>query len=103
MTNIVKKYLYRKIHKLNTLIGSSDSSYPQAQNKHIVKNRLLQNNYWWLLPLLNYAYKASVFLEINPVALYFFHLNSFLWKCPLTVKVQIIDHRSDFGLHQILF
>ena len=51
MINIVKKYLWRKIHKLNTLIGRSDDSQSQAQNKYIVKNRQLQNNYWWVLPL----------------------------------------------------
>ena len=38
--------------------------------------------------LLSSAYKASVFSEINPVPPYFFHLKSFLWKGPLTVKVR---------------
>ena len=37
---------------------------------------------------LSSAYKASVFSEINPVPPYFFHLKSFLWKGPLTVKVR---------------
>ena len=47
--NIVKKYPRRKIHKLNTLIGSSDDSQPQAQNKYAVKNHQLHK---LLLPLL---------------------------------------------------
>ena len=51
MINVVKKYLGRKIHELNTLIGFSNDSESPAPNKYIVKNRLLQNNYWWLLPL----------------------------------------------------
>ena len=50
MINIVKKYLWRRIHELNTLIWSSDDSLPQAQNKYIVKTHLLQNNYQWLYP-----------------------------------------------------
>ena len=38
---------------------------------------------------LSSAYKTSVFFsEINSVPLYFFHLKSFLWKGPLTVKVR---------------
>ena len=47
---------------------------------------------------LSSAYKASVFSEINPVPLYFFHLKSFLWNGPLAVKVrkkiinQILDN-----------
>ena len=45
MINIVKKYLRKKIHELNTLIGCSEDSLTQAQNKYIVKNHLLQNNY----------------------------------------------------------
>ena len=32
--------------------------------------------------------KASVFSEINPVPPFFFHLKSFLWKSPLTVRVR---------------
>ena len=31
--------------------GSSFDSYAQAQNKYTAKSRLVQNNYWWLLPL----------------------------------------------------
>ena len=31
MINIVKKYMWRKIHALNTLIGSSNDSEPQSQ------------------------------------------------------------------------
>ena len=47
MINIFKKYLWRKIHELNTLIRSSnDSKY-----KYIVKKYLLQNTYWQLLLL----------------------------------------------------
>ena len=49
MINIVKTYLRRKIHEINTLIGSADESYLQAQNKYIANIRLLQKNYWWLL------------------------------------------------------
>ena len=45
MVNIVKKYARRKIHKLNTLIGTSDDSEPQAENKYTEKNGLLRNNY----------------------------------------------------------
>ena len=37
MINIIKKFLWRKIHELNTLIGCSDDSESQAQNKHLVK------------------------------------------------------------------
>ena len=37
---------------------------------------------------LSSTYKASVFSEINHVPPYFFHLKSFLWKGPLTVKVR---------------
>ena len=37
--------------------------------------------------LLSSAYKTSVFSEINPVPLYFFHLKPFLWKGPLTIKI----------------
>ena len=37
---------------------------------------------------LSSTYKASVFSEINPVPPYFFHLKSFLWEVPLTVKVK---------------
>ena len=51
MINIVKKYLRREIHELNTLIGCSDDSESQTQNKYIIKNLLLQSNYWWLLSL----------------------------------------------------
>ena len=42
---------------------------------------------------LSSAYKTFVFSEINPVPPIFFHLKSFLWKGPLTVKVRkkIID------------
>ena len=42
---------------------------------------------------LSSAYKTSVFSEINAVPPYFYHLKSFLWKGPLTVKVRkkIID------------
>ena len=53
MINIVKKYLWRKIHELKTLFGSSDDSYLQAQDKYIAKIRLQQNNYWRLLLLFN--------------------------------------------------
>ena len=51
---------------------------------------------------LSSTYKASVFPEIKPASSYFFHLNSFLWKGPLTFKVRKI-YRSDFELHQVLF
>ena len=42
---------------------------------------------------LSSAYKTSVLSESNPVPPIFFHLKSFLWKGPLTVKVRkkIID------------
>ena len=42
---------------------------------------------------LSSLYKTSVFSEIDPVPPIFFHLKSFLWKAPLTVKVRkrIID------------
>ena len=40
------------------------------------------------LPLSS-AYKTTVYSEINPVPPYiFFHLTSFIWKGPLTVKVR---------------
>ena len=51
IVNIVTKYLSKKIHELITLIGSSNDSYPQVPNEYIGKNRLLQNNYWWLFLL----------------------------------------------------
>ena len=38
--------------------------------------------------VLSSAYRASVFSEIDPVPLFFFHLKSFLWKGPRTVKVR---------------
>ena len=38
--------------------------------------------------LLSSANKASVFTESNPVPHVFFHLRSFLWKGPQTVKVR---------------
>ena len=43
--------------------------------------------------LLSTAHKTSVFSEIKPVPPHSFHLKSFLWKVPLTVKVRkkIID------------
>ena len=41
-----KRSMKKKIHKLITWTGSSGYYYPQAQNKYIVKIRLLQNNYW---------------------------------------------------------
>ena len=37
---------------------------------------------------LSSAYKTSVFSEIHSVPYIFFHLKSFLWKGPLTVKVR---------------
>ena len=42
---------------------------------------------------LSSAYKIPVFSEINPVTPIFFHLESFLWKGPLTAKVRkkVID------------
>ena len=105
MINIVKKYLRRKIHELNTLIGTCDDSSPQAQNKYIVKYRRLRKK-----PLvaasalsLSIAYKTSIFSEINPIAQSFFHLKSFLWKGLLTGKIRKKNHRLDFGLHQFLF
>ena len=91
MINIVKKYLRRKIHELNTLIGSFDDSQPQAQNKYIVTNRLLQKSYQGSFR--SFVKFCSVFSGINHVPPYFFYLKFFLWKCPLTVKVRkkIID------------
>ena len=42
--------------------------------------------------LLTSTYKASVFSESYPTPpfIFFFHLKSFLWKDPLTVKVKKI-------------
>ena len=71
----LKKYMLRKIYELNTLIGYSDDSYPQAQNKYIVKIRRLQNNYWWrcFYYFVKFCtYKASVFSETNLIPPYFF-------------------------------
>ena len=45
MVNIVKKYVRRKSHKLNTLLGTSDDSEPRAENIYTEKNGLLRNNY----------------------------------------------------------
>ena len=72
MINMIKKHLWRKIYELNILIGCSDDSYTQAQNKYTVKKRLLQSNYRWLLPLFRSAYKTSFFSEINPIRPYLF-------------------------------
>ena len=92
MINVIKKILYRKIQELNTSSGSSNDSLSQAPNKHILKNRLLQNKSWWLVAasalLLSSACKAFVFSENSPLPSYFFHLKSFLWKGLLTVKVR---------------
>ena len=90
MINIVKKYLRGKIHLLNTLNKCSENSQSQAQNKYIVKNRLLQNNYWWLLPLFRYVLhtKLPFFQKLTSYPHIFFHLKHFLWKGPLTVKVR---------------
>ena len=48
--------------------------------------------------LLISVYNASVFSDINPVPPYFFHLRSFLWKEPMTVKVRktIIDQNLGY-------
>ena len=94
MINIFKKYLWRKIHELNTLIRSSnDSKY-----KYIVKKYLLQNTYWQLLLLFRKVLQAKfpLFSEINSYPHIFSHLKifPFLWKGPLAVKVttkKIID------------
>ena len=51
MINNIKKYLWRKIHELNTLIRCSDDFWSQTENKYTVKNRLLQSKYRWLLPI----------------------------------------------------
>ena len=50
MINIVKKYLLRKIHKLNTLIDLQMILSHKHRINIIVKNRLLQNNDCWLFP-----------------------------------------------------
>ena len=95
MINIVKKCLWKKIYELNTLIGCSDDFESQAQYNYIVKNRLLQSNYWWLLPLFCYVLHPKLrFLQKLALHRYtFFYLKSFLRKCSLTVKVRkkIID------------
>ena len=85
MINIVKKYLWRRIHELNTLISSSDDSLPQAQNKYIVNIRLLQNNYWWL------------YLHI------FFHLKDFLQIGPQFLFWNACTLRSSFRISLIVF
>ena len=74
MINIVKKYLWKEIHELNILIGCSDDSLSQAQNKYTVKNRLLRNNYRWLLPLFRQILRTKLpyFSEINLVPPLFF-------------------------------
>ena len=48
--------------------------------------------------LLSSVYNASVFSDINPVPLYFFHLRSFLWKELMTDKVRktIIDQNLGY-------
>ena len=95
MLNVVNKYLWRKIHKLNTLIGSSNDSQPQAPNKYIVKNQLLQNNYWWLLPLFRYVLHLNLpfFQKVAPYLHIFFRLKSYLWKGLLTAKVRKKNHQ----------
>ena len=103
MINIVKNYLWMKIHKLNTLIGCSDDSWSQAQNKYIVKNRLLRDNYRWLLLLLRSAYKASTFFQkLTSYPHILFNLKSFLWKGPLIVKVRKKKSSIRFCLNQFL-
>ena len=100
-----KKYLRGKIQELTTFIGCSNDSQPQAPNKYIVKNRLLQKNYWWLLLLFRYVLHEKLPF-FKKVALYphiFYHLKSFLRKGLLTVKVRKKSLPSDFGLHQFLF
>ena len=81
MINIVKKYLERKIHEV---IGSSDDSWPQLQNKYIATVRLLQYNYWWLFPLFRYVLhtKFPFFQKLTPYPYIFFHLESILWNVP---------------------
>ena len=95
MINTVKKYLSRKIHKLNTLIGSSNNCQSQAPNKYIVKNQLLQNNYWWLLPLFRYVLHLNLpfFQKVAPYLHIFFRLKSYLWKGLLTAKVRKKNHQ----------
>ena len=90
MINIVKKYLWKKIHDLNNLSWSSFDSQRQAQNRYIVESRLVQNNYWWLLRLFRYVLHTKLpFCEkLTPYPHIFFHLKSFLWKGPLTAKVR---------------
>ena len=59
--NILKKYLRRKIHELNTLIGIL-MIHSHKHNKYIVKYCLLWNNYWQMLLL---------FCEVLPTKLPF--------------------------------
>ena len=93
MNNIVKKYLRKKTDELNTLIRSSFDSWPQAQNKYIVKICMVQNSYWWLLPLFGKVLhtKLPFSQKLTPITPYFFHLKSFLWKRPLTINVRKIS------------
>ena len=102
--NVVRKYLWRKIHELNTLTGSTADSQPQAQNKYVVKNSLVKNNYWWLPPLFCYVLytKRRISQKLIPYPHIFLHLKSFLWKGPLIDKVRKKNHRWDFGLHQLI-
>ena len=62
----------------------------KTQNKYIVKNHLLHNNYWWLLPPFRQVLhtKLPLFSEINPVPPLFFYLESFLWKGPWQSKLE---------------
>ena len=105
--NIVKKYLWRKIHKLNTLIRSSNDSQPEPPNKYIVKNPLLENKYWWLLLFFHQVLLVKLlffFSESSPVPHLLSHTftqNPFYGRVFWQSKLEK-NHQSDFLLHQFL-
>ena len=105
MINIVKKHFRRKIHELNTLIGSSDDSQPRAQNKYIAEFCLLQNNYYRITAAstlqLSSANKAFVLSETKPVHIFMFSLKLFAMELP-SVSVLKHVHIQVIFLHELL-
>ena len=93
MINIVKKYMWKKIYELNTLIAYSDDFSHRYRINILQKIACKKSPGGCFHSKLSPAYKASVFAKINPVPPICFHLKCFLWKGLLTVKVRkkIID------------
>ena len=80
MINIVKKYLRKKIHELKTPL--SDLLLILSHNTEQIYCRITNGGCFRFFTKLLVSQKLTRYPHI------FFHLKSFLWEGPLTVKVR---------------